>query len=363
MPNYVKTIFIAIVVVFLADYVRVQLTIRDESKGIGSLTVDTDTPDSLEAGTVHRFTSLTIPEGATLVLFGSKNAFTKIIVEKNFRLFGKIIVSNISAKDTVISDTITTTDYGTLELEHTYKLFSNGGKGGAGGRPSECHRSSCQRLDCFRGGNGKEMKGGCGGRGMSDREVVLCRDDRSCKDAFCYQKSKGGCGIEAKPDEKCYTCDYADNKEKKNITGKTDESPLTHGNGGDGGTMGNHGGLLYIQVGGFLDGTGGSIDLSGGNGNNGKDGENDKYTGGGGGGGGPGGNGGKLMILVNGEHTTLPRMNVDGGKGGKGGKGGVPNKTYGLSEYAGKPGSDGNKGKNGVAVQYNKFFKRWDRVK
>lgn len=365
MPNYAKTILISIVVVVVVDYLRVLLVNNDDSKGIEPLIVNPGETDTLEAGIVHKFSSVTIHKGATLRLIGTNKAYSKLIIENNFRLFGRIVVGNINIGDNnvIISETYPLPDNGSLTLDHQYTSFNAGGKGGTGGRPTECHRSSCQRLDCFNGEAGVAKQGGYGSRGMSETEVSLCKNDRSCKDEFCYQNDQSESGTKNKPSKECYPCGFVNKNGTKAIKRKTAASPLGYGNGGDGGKMGNHGGLLYIQIGGFFDGKGGSIDLSGGNGKNGKDGESDKYTGGGGGGGGPGGNGGKLMIMVHGDYTLLPAMNVAGGKGGKGGKGGVPHKSYGLAGYQGKPGKDGSPGKAGKAMKYNKTLNRWDKVK
>lgn len=327
-----------------SDYGPDPSTISDDA---GALVVKSGTVVRLDAGYEYAFKSILVHKGAVLEFQGDHPAWTSLKCEGNLWLEGTIRSKGFTRDSKDLNTTTyrkTIKEYKKIELCHSYGKDNPGGDGGAGGRMAECVQRSCFCLCCLSGKPGVEEKGerghgGAGGRGMSDAEMKACgKKSDKCEECYlaikgdsaeCKKKAIGGCG-----------CD-----------GEGKASVLT-GDGGQGGTVGNYGGLLYIAVGGNLYGNG-TIDLSGTKGGRGEDGDSFRFSGGGGGGGGPGGNGGVLVLNIKGD-PGLPTINVDGGEGGEGGKGGIPHKLHGRSELTGSVGSKGQPGKRGKAILLDK---------
>jgi hypothetical protein len=309
----------------------------------GPLIIKSGSTISLAAGENYVYSSILIHKGATLQFTGDtiKN-YTVLRSRGDFIVEGTIRAQGFSlAVDKQKKSQHTYSQWiGTECLLHTYGEIQEGGKGGAGGRVNECHPKSCFRLSCVGGKPGSAGCGGQGGAGMSRGQIVACKYKKGGKD--CYLVTEFDSDTTTMTG--CKPCGFKYNDEEK----------LSPGKGGNGGSSGKFGGLLYLVSCENFTGDRGIVDVSGSQGVSGKPGASDRYTGGGGGGGGPGGNGGSVYFNVKGN-LSLPTVKINGGPGGKGGAGGNPHSADGLSSYIGSTGEQGENGLPGHTVIINEI--------
>ncbi|MEI9919657.1 MAG: hypothetical protein WDO14_12765 [Bacteroidota bacterium] len=291
----------------------------------------------LAAGEVHEYESILIQKGGVLEIYGDKPTWTTLRCKGDFQLQGKIVFTGFNPDyyNTQLPRIVKSRDGSQVfELpEFSYVKPNSGGKGGSGGRMTECKLGSCLSMSKILGSKGSSGVGGTGGAGMSRTQINKCNSTGSCKS--CYLLN--GSNHPTLTLKDTMNCEFFEDPDPVNY------SP---GVGGPGGSNGKLGGLLHIVTCGSFLGTGGEIDVSGKQGGKGKDGESNKYTGGGGGGGGPGGHAGMIYFDVAGVYEP-GTTNISGGGGGKGGKGGSPHPQYGLAGYDGKDGATGSAGKDG----------------
>ena len=258
-----------------------------------------------------------------------------------------------------VNDTTSMQAKARAKLEYVYAPYQTGGQGGFGGRPTECKRGSRLAIDVFDGEKGERGRGASGHVGMAELARSICESPRG----GCYTNVHGK--TKSCIDRKnCLESTGNCLDDQKITPGMISSVEMRPGKGGMGGSVGEHGGLLFIDVAGDLLGEYGTIDVSGSKGKSGKAGESGKYTGGGGGGGGPGGNGGKVVFRVYGA-LDAPTIKTDGGPGGDGGNGGIPHAKDGLPTMKGGKGKKGSKGSGGAkdlgeyvvtANNYNAFY-------
>ncbi|HYH97809.1 hypothetical protein [Hyalangium sp.] len=273
------------------------------------------------AGKTHRlaaqrweFGRVEIGEGATLqVAPGSMDMF-HLVVRGPLILKGSIVAEEFTSE----ARQVTVNVPGQPPLVLAYKNTNRAGAGGFGGSG---------------GGNG----GGPGAAGT-------------------FEVGGGGGGGGGR---------FQDATGVKNYTGKAAQGErggapgpgMCGMNGGDGAWRDEHanGGVVYLEVHGDFDGTGGAILTQGKNGKAGNAGgkassPNSSYGcqsgAGGGGGGGPGGHGGYVVGYIKGRVVAYPRTVTTGGRGGEGGA------SPGPSNMVGTPGSRGQSGNSGSVFWY-----------
>ncbi|RKO69753.1 hypothetical protein D7322_21045 [Sphingobacterium puteale] len=256
------------------------------------------------------FASVIIPTGASLIVNGGSSIF-HLIVRDSLVINGRIEARQFSSDER--QEVISIPGQSPLILK-----YSNSNLGGTGGY----------------GGAGGSISGGMGAKGTKD-----------------YSGGGGGGGGRSS---------YRSGV--NNYPGKNaiDERGATWGGGnrcggaGGDGVLRNpngNGGIVFLEVIGYFDGTNGLVDVSGSDGQNGLAGDqpsspNSPYGcssgGGGGGGGAPGGQGGYLVGYFKGTIKNYPGVYTNGGKGGKGGIGPQYSNMGGTNGSNGQPGNHGN---------------------
>ncbi len=292
------------------------ITLEDEFFRAPIITIQEGIDFKLVSGKTYIFKRLTVHTGGTISIVGDKD-WTKLIVQESLILKGKLFCKGFSASINR-KETIEEMFNGHL-LSHTYRNDKLGGSGGYGAGRVIYETNYPGSV----GASGDPTYGGGGGG--------------------------GGIGIEGRQEGKITFGKSA----KGRFGGQGGQVPNGRhgGKGGDGGKNSPvHGGLLYIQCDGSLDGDGGLIDLCGEPGENGENGFYVSCGAGGGGGGAPGGNGGKLILNIP-DNQILPDINVSGGVGGLGGKG-----KNGCSDWVPQiersgDGTQGESGHDGV-IEY-----------
>ncbi len=266
------------------------------------------------------YQNLIVEEGAVLI-FENYDKWIKILIRNDARIDGKIILRNwkngLGTVPEVAPDG--------QELTHTYKEDKVGGKGGSKRYPGA-------RRGTYYDGNGAEGTpdyggGGGSGHGLSNN---------------LPRNGSGPNGGQASHNDTRYA---------------------RAGNGGDGGNgKSPAGGLLYLKINGTLSSNSGQIIATGSNGKNGNAGGNSRCINwrravidcshpGNGGGGAPGGDGGAIYIYCT-SVSSLPDIDVSGGRGGSGGPGGITlNHRSSEIRFQGNTGEDGQNGNNGKVIQ------------
>ena len=231
------------------------------------------------------YSKVDIQPGAILKVTESSAGMLELIAQKDFILHGRIIAQDWSSDDTNFNLVLPNSKTVPIVIRSTNKGGDGGNGGGAG---------------FALGGRGAKGAPGYGGGGGSGGVYVTYPgaprrvDGKDATDERGAPKVYGGCGSD----------------------------------GSYGGVRSEHanGGVIYLEVHGSFDGTGGVIDVLGTQGKNGiaaiaGNGGGKCWTGSGGpGGGGPGGQGGIVVGYLAGKVINYPKVNTDAGQGGAPGK-------------------------------------------
>lgn len=277
------------------------------------LVISADSVFPLESGFSYRFPSLRIEIGGKLLIQGVNKLWTMIRVDGDFVCDGQIICTHHPIARTNSETNVETTAPDGQKLSHIFK-YTAGGRGGNGAT----YVSAPGGIGAF----GSVGAAGGGGSGASADGV------------------RNGAGTPGNP--------------ANGATGGPSQADRRYygGAGGNGATISSigDGGLLYMSVGGAINGEG-LIKLSGAAGVSGTNGDANPM-GGGGGGGGPGHAGGALFLKAVGV-IRPPKIDVSGGDGGLSGNGGVGTVVWGNSpgiRRDGSPGQAGAAGNDGRVV-------------
>lgn len=252
------------------------------------------------------FSSVVIPQGARLEVPDGGGQPLELIVSGDFRLQGEIVARGWVSND----------------ASYSFVLPN--------GQPISVSQSNQNR-----GGDGGD--GGSGGGGLGGRAAQGTTD---------YGGGGGGGGVRASYHGGVGTRNGADAIDYRGA--RAVEAHCSKG-GGDGSRRDPYanGGIIYLEIRGRLDGTGGRIDVAGHRGGNGRDGTNRGMAGsnctfgaGGPGGGAPGGQGGWVVAYVEGSITAYPYVEVMGGAGGN--PGSSLTNSGALPATAGQRGLRGN---------------------
>lgn len=260
----------------------------------------------------YEYARVVIGEGATLVVAAGGDAL-HLVVRGPMRLAGTIRAKGFSSQERQVALAVP----GRPPQMLGYRNANRGGAGGDGGAAAGVNGGrGAQASDDIGGG------GGSGGGRFADATGVRRYPGR---DATDNRGAQGG----------------------PNCGGRG-------GNAGERPTAGN-GGIVFLEVHGDFDGSGGRIDVSGSPGGRGGDGERDRFPSssygcqggaGGGGGGGPGGQGGFVVGYVAGTVAGYPQTVTIGGQGGEGGA------SPATHNFGGTPGGRGRPGASGAVFWY-----------
>lgn len=259
----------------------------------------------------YEFSSVEIKSGGTL-LVSPGGDMLHLVVRGPVRLQGSIVARGFGSDERQVF--INIKDQPPLTI--AYRNTNRAGPGGDGGSGAD--------VSGGRGTAGDSDEGGGGGAGGGRHQ------DATGTRKWPGQNAAGSRGGAAGP----MNCG---------------------GRGGSGVRRGENanGGIVFLEVFGDFDGTGGVIDVSGIPGDRGADGQPTQFPtssygcqggAGGGGGGAPGGQGGSVVGYVTGSIAGYPQAKTAGGRGGEGGA--SPGNT---DRFRGQPGGRGQTGAGGAA--------------